>query len=447
MQHIMDLRDSSDDERSFIDMTGDSDGERRSEPRVSGGGIDLTGATVRGVAATPSSAAMRWVAPPAPAPRITESPVAPRPADDDDDDEDFLAFFSSRRGPAPSPPSPPPPPPSPPPVASTLLRPTLTREESVLDKKGPGGQKRELLVHYYAADERILDEAGRRELFGWLTRPKSEGGEGLGVKWGTAKQWCAGRCLGRSYRLRYSVDERRDEWGVRPGDEHGTATNQQIWLIGERIVRLLGLKKKFDYAVVQIYKVDDELDRILRDDYETKLAAATREGRAPPERGRSYRKGIGAHTDEEQDPSSPIVCLSLYANPQHSRPLTIKPSKHYRGAGGPVEIEDIELADGSLYALMPPTNEWWRHELKPRTCTRVSITFRRDRPPEVPSGGGDEQSRLVQGSTVGSVYRVTPTSCTCPSFTRGRGTENGTCKHMRQEFPGCHERPKKKARK
>ena len=215
MQHIMDLRDSSDDERSFIDMTGDSDGERRPEPRVSGGGIDLTGATVRGVAATPSSAAMAWVAPPAPAPRITESPVAPRPADDDD--EDFLAFFSSRRGPAPSPPPPPPPPPSPPPAESTLLRPTLTREESVLDKKGPGGQKRELLVHYYAADERILDEAGRRKLFDWLTRPKSEGGEGLGVKWGTAKQWCAGRCLGRSYRLRYSVDERRDEWGVRRG--------------------------------------------------------------------------------------------------------------------------------------------------------------------------------------------------------------------------------------
>ena len=446
MQHIMDLRDSSDDERSFIDMTGDSDGERRSEPRVSGGGIDLTGATVRGVAATPSSAAMRWVAPPAPAPRITESPVAPRPPEDDDD-EDFLAFFSSRRGPAPSPPSPPPPPPSPPPVASTLLRPTLTREESVLDKKGPGGQKRELLVHYYAADERILDEAGRRELFDQLTRPKSEGGEGLGVKWGTAKQWCAGRCLGRSYRLRYSVDERRDEWGVRPGDEHGTATNQQIWLIGERIVRLLGLKKKFDYAVVQIYKVDDELDRILRDDYEAKVAAATREGRAPPERGRSYRKGIGAHTDEEQDPSSPIVCLSLYANPQHSRPLTIKPSKHYRGAGGEVSIEDIDLADGSLYALMPPTNEWWRHELKPRTCTRVSITFRRDRPPEVPSGGGDEECRLVQGSTVGSVYRVTPTSCNCMSFVRKSGLKNGTCKHMRQEFPGCHERPKKRAKK
>ena len=445
MQHITDLRDSSDDERSFIDMTCDSDGERRPQPRVSGGGIDLTGATVRGVAATPSSAAMAWVAAPAPAPRITESPVAPRPADDDDEDEDFLAFFSSRRGPAPSPPSPPPPPPSPPPAESTLLRPTLTREESVLDKKGPGGQKRELLVHYYAADERILDEAGRRQLFGWLTRPKSEGGEGLGVKWGTAKQWCAGRCLGRSYRLRYSVDERRGEWGVRPGDEHGTATNQQIWLIGERIVRLLGLSKRFDYAVVQIYKVDDELDRILRDDYEAKVAAAMREGRAPPERGRSYRKGIGAHTDEEQDPSSPIVCLSLYANPQHSRPLTIKPGQHYRGAGGPVEIGDIELADGSLYALMPPTNEWWRHELKPRTCTRVSITFRRDRPPI--DGGNNEGSRLVRGSTVGSEYRVTPTSCTCPSFVHKTGTKNGTCKHMRQEFPGCHERPQKRAKK
>ena len=42
-------------------------------------------------------APMAWVAPPAPAPRITESPVAPRPADDDDDDEDFPAFFADRR--------------------------------------------------------------------------------------------------------------------------------------------------------------------------------------------------------------------------------------------------------------------------------------------------------------------------------------------------------------
>ena len=44
MQHIMDLRDSSDDERSFIDMTGDSDGERRPEPRVSGGGARVADA-------------------------------------------------------------------------------------------------------------------------------------------------------------------------------------------------------------------------------------------------------------------------------------------------------------------------------------------------------------------------------------------------------------------
>ena len=94
---------------NFLDLRSDSDDEQRA-PRVSNdsGAIDLTNSddetpAVRGVAATPSSAAMAWVAPPAPAPRITESPVAPRPADDDDDDEDFLAFFSSRRGPAPSP--------------------------------------------------------------------------------------------------------------------------------------------------------------------------------------------------------------------------------------------------------------------------------------------------------------------------------------------------------
>ena len=91
----------------------------------------------------------------------------------------------------------------------------------MLDKKGPGGQKRELLVHYYAADARIPGRGRAPAPFINLTRPKSEGGEGLGVKWGTAKQWCAGQCLGRSYRLRYSVDERRGESGRTVGDERG----------------------------------------------------------------------------------------------------------------------------------------------------------------------------------------------------------------------------------
>ena len=63
---------------NILDLRSDSDDEQRA-PRVSNdsGAIDLTNSddetpAVRGVAATPSSAAMAWVAPPAPAPRITE---------------------------------------------------------------------------------------------------------------------------------------------------------------------------------------------------------------------------------------------------------------------------------------------------------------------------------------------------------------------------------------
>lgn len=460
----------------IIDLCrSDSDDERqeRPVPRVSGSStIDLThlesdddGAApaVPGVVATPSSAATAWLAAAGPnaAPHIPKSPPPPPTA---------LAA-------APHITVSPPPPPDPAPAASTLLRPTATRSDKRLDKKGKEGKERELDVRYFACDPRILDQDGCRELFADLTRPKSAGGEGLGVKTGTAKSWCANRGMGKSY----SGGERNDS--ARPWDERGTPTNKKIGAIGRRIQQHLGLDRPFTYFVAQIYKVDPELDRVLRDDYAVKVAALAREfptgdgggdavdwaaaARAGHglnryknglERAHSYRTGIGAHNDKEQDPESPIVCLSLMEEQDATRPLSIKPSQHYRGTGGPVSIEDIELADGSLYTLVPPTNDWWRHELKPHPATRVSITFRRELPIELPVDGVDAESRLVPGSK-GQEYRVTAKSCTCMSFVRKRfaeGNVTGACKHMEAAFPELYpkpaagasteEPPKKKAR-
>ena len=68
MASITNLCDSSDDGRSVIDVTGESDGEECPAPRVSddGGAVDLTNSddetpAVRGVAATPSNGARAWL--------------------------------------------------------------------------------------------------------------------------------------------------------------------------------------------------------------------------------------------------------------------------------------------------------------------------------------------------------------------------------------------------
>ena len=165
--------------------------------------------------------------------------------------------------------------------------------------------------------------------------------------------------------------------------------------------------------MVQIYKVDDELGPDLRDDYEAKVAAAAQEAGRPGRAGlseghpRAHRRG--------QDPSSPSSACAL------RQPAGI--DAHHQaeqalpGRGRPGRDRGHRArADAPLSTLMPPTNEWWRHERNSsRAPARAFRSFRRDRPP---IDDDDEQSRLVQGSTVSSVYRVTPTSrcnCMCPS--------------------------------
>ena len=38
---------------------------------------------------------------------------------------------------------------------------------------------------------------------------------------------------------------------------------------------------------------------------------------------------------------------------------------------------DLDLPNGSIYVLAPPTNDWWKHGIKKRVQPRVSITYRR----------------------------------------------------------------------
>ena len=58
---------------------------------------------------------------------------------------------------------------------------------------------------------------------------------------------------------------------------------------------------------------------------------------------RSYRKGIGAHPDDEQDDVVAHRLRVAHGGRGRTRPLTMNPARHYREADGPVEIEDIPL--------------------------------------------------------------------------------------------------------
>ena len=142
--------------------------------------------------------------------------------------------------------------------------------------------------------------------------------------------------------------------------------------------------------------------------------------------------GIGNHTDRDLDPAAPIVGLSLFHQQNTTRPITLAPGKDYMGE----RVEhDLELEDGSAYALMPPTNEWWEHGLRRRTCLRISITFRRE-----PEFGTRPGSKIVESFTYerrGTFYEVTPNMCTCPSYKYKPcpRKDHFRCKHMEYYFP------------
>ena len=257
--------------------------------------------------------------------------------------------------------------------------PTVRRQESVLDRK-VDGRRRGLDVTLH---EGFMRPADATALLRALTAPTSHGGEGLGVSGGRSRTW--------------------------PGLRSPT-TNGTLATIARRIEGVFGLPGgAITYAAIQYY--------------------SEREG---------YRTGIGSHPDREVDDAVGIYCVSLMEDEDATRPLSINPSRHYREADGPVSIQDIDLPHGSLYALRPPTNEWWEHKLKPHSATRVSITFRRKqylgpRPPT------RNDSKFVRSDVnAGVAYEVSAGTCECKDliFKRFVGQKRGyCCKHMKAAFP------------
>ena len=87
---------------------------------------------------------------------------------------------------------------------------------------------------------------------------------------------------------------------------------------------------------------------------------------------RDGRDAMGWHADDEPelDPESPIASLSLGA----SRTFRLRPRG---GAGQPL---NLELADGDLLVMDPPTQVHWHHALPRRLRLReprLNLTFRR----------------------------------------------------------------------
>ena len=94
-----------------------------------------------------------------------------------------------------------------------------------------------------------------------------------------------------------------------------------------------------------------------------------------------YRDGcdrMGWHADDEPelDPRAPIASLSLGA----ARSFQLRPR---RPIGGELQTIHLELADGDLLLMDPPTQEHWLHQLPARRRLReprVNLTFRVVRP-------------------------------------------------------------------
>lgn len=93
-----------------------------------------------------------------------------------------------------------------------------------------------------------------------------------------------------------------------------------------------------------------------------------------------YRTGadrMGWHADDEPelDPRAPIASLSLGA----ARTFQLRPR---RPIAGEERALSVELADGDLLLMEPPTQEHWLHQVPVRRRVgnaRVNLTFRRFR--------------------------------------------------------------------
>ena len=98
-----------------------------------------------------------------------------------------------------------------------------------------------------------------------------------------------------------------------------------------------------------------------------------------------YRHGedrMGWHADNEPElaPSDPIASVSLGA----SRCLRFRPAPGRSGAKACLAVDqparNLELADGDLLVMDPPTQRHWQHSLPQRKRVRrerINLTFRR----------------------------------------------------------------------
>jgi alkylated DNA repair dioxygenase AlkB len=92
-----------------------------------------------------------------------------------------------------------------------------------------------------------------------------------------------------------------------------------------------------------------------------------------------YRDGhdrMGWHADDEPelDPEAPIASLSLGA----TRCFQLRPKR--RGEDGRRETIALDLGDGDLLLMDPPTQRHWQHQLPARRrlrAPRLNLTFRR----------------------------------------------------------------------
>ena len=257
----------------------------------------------------------------------------------------------------------------------------------LLDKRGPHGRVRYCHVEYYKG---YLPLARCEALITLLLTPWEQGGAGL---------------LQRSAQF---VGEKRYFW---------ESYNEWDGPDARLVYRLIG-------------RLAREIEDDLRLDTGTYTFAGVQLY------GRGYKLGMGPHTDQQQCPETPIVTVSLFLNTGSTRPLRMVPSQNYRGAGGDPGRQEIELEHGSLYAIMPPTNEWWRHELPRRSCDRIAITFRRP-----PAYGSRPGSKLVQSDDPereNLFYEVTEDWCDCADFQTHSCYEHRRgyrCKHMKGAFP------------
>jgi alkylated DNA repair dioxygenase AlkB len=94
-----------------------------------------------------------------------------------------------------------------------------------------------------------------------------------------------------------------------------------------------------------------------------------------------YRSGadrMGWHADDEAelDDRAPIASLSLGV----TRSLRFRPRPSGPWGDDPPASFAIDLADGDLLLMDPPTQRHWQHALPPRTRLlgeRINLTFRR----------------------------------------------------------------------